>query len=323
MLPDTKARAGRLVRDMLAAPQASIAGGGLSATGLFGEPVKVPPTVRVTDLGVLVEIGDGQGSQGVVYRTEYHGFLFKRYKTLTGMNPHALATAVSWRNGLGGIEQARIDERTAWPRAVVVDGADRPVGILMVPAPAAYMFTRATDGRQALLELQHIGASRRYVQLLRPPVPSTTVRLRIAHDLALTSSLFERHLVVHGDFSFTNLLYSMGGHCFLLDCDGVSIAGAGGVFTGVVGTNGWADPDRPRTGPDIGSQRWQLAAAMGRIIGKLDYNPHRAKWLIRLPDDLPADRNEFAAWILAGLGARTHRPAAADWARMLATLLAR
>jgi hypothetical protein len=127
--------------------------------------------------------------------------------------------------------------------------------------------------------------------------------------------LHSRTLVI-GDVSSLNLLWTgTDGQpvtIFLIDCDGIRSLGQAPVSR-QLDTPGWGDDQQPATGPDLDTDRYKLALAVGRTLSCQD-GIYPATHPLALPPDLPdrmASRIQ-TLWKQAA-GSYGQRPDAKQW----------
>ena len=203
----------------------------MTSTGEYGSDGSAR-TVRRADLGLGEQLG--RGGQGTVYRvTSRIGLVYKEYRpeVLPELDAGALAAMVDLRRGArADAADARwLDEATAWPSALVEDeGATR--GFLMPAVPDRFRFdyrglTSAADRR--LANFEYLLNEDAYVGGVGLAV-SDRDRIALLHDLAGTLIRLHRMGIAVGDLSPKNLLFTTSprAECFLIDCDGMRLAGA-------------------------------------------------------------------------------------------------
>lgn len=274
----------------------------------------IRPSMTRAELEPLAPLGTGAtGAEATVHRTRLPGLLAKMYRAPAGLNTAALTAAVAWRRRLSRSERYLVDRYTCWPLATITDTTG-VVGVVVAQAPASFQHHRG------LLELQFL-AEPRYAQKLGYGLPGTAARLRLARDLAAIVTLFERHDITHGDFSYRNLLYSMDDSgIYVLDCDGVQMGATPAITTPRPASPEWVDPDRPAGGPDLETGRWQLALAIARILGRCRQHPTTGSWMLYLPATLGVHKPIIRRHVTAGLGPRGGRPTAGDWHQLLTSM---
>jgi eukaryotic-like serine/threonine-protein kinase len=180
------------------------------------------PRVDIDTLGRLGVIG--AGGQGIVYRVTCPGrpapVAFKRYRSevLHQVDWSALDELIGTRDEVRPDVRAWLDERAAWPQAVVTR-ADQPCGYLMPEAPPEFTVDLYIGRHLCALEF-----------LLNPADYLGRIGLRVSRAQALS---LLRELVVTldrlhslgitvGDLSPKNVAIAVTPEprCFLLDCDG-------------------------------------------------------------------------------------------------------
>jgi len=258
----------------------------------------------------------GSGGQGWVYRVHGHQEpqAFKKYKDPTTVDPSALKALVDLPGQLPPSERDRLREQTAWPLARIYDKGQLS-GFLMREIPGRFM---APNGAGAMKkrELQYLLYPRKplWGDIVPASGVSTQTRVDVAREFTgLVAMLHSRTLVI-GDVSMMNVLWTgTDGQpvtIFLIDCDGIRRLGqVSKQFT----TRGWEDPNQPATGPDLETDRYKLALAVGRVLScQAEIYPKDDP--LTLPSDLPdgvAARIE-TLWKQAA-GPYGQRPDANQW----------
>jgi hypothetical protein len=277
------------------------------------------PDLADIDEAVLQRGGElGSGGQGWVYRV--HGMrepsAFKKYKDPRKADPSALKALVDLPGQLQPPERGRLHEQTAWPLARVYDRGQLS-GFLMREIPGQFM---APNGAGAMKkrELQYLLYERK--PLWGDIVPAggvgTQTRVDVAREFTGLVALLHSRTLVIGDVSMMNVLWTgTGGQpvtIFLIDCDGIRRLGQVPVMR-QVDTPGWEDPNQPASGPDLDTDRYKLALAVGRVLScQADIRPKDDP--LALPPDLPdrmAARME-TLWKQAA-GPYGQRPDASQW----------
>ena len=204
-------------------------------------------SVQLRDLQVSEEVGDG--GEGTVYAVRQDdpedrpAVVLNRYQ-----RPLDEVRATHLRHLVGLRAQMRLGMGVyAWPEVLVDDGP-RTVGVLMPRAPAAFWTTvtlRSGATRQRLREAQYLLFPAAKLQALGIGFAALAARLEVL--AALTVALQHLHHVglVYGDLSARNVLFATGSPVgvFLLDCDGIAVAGSAYV----VDSPDWDDPSAPET----------------------------------------------------------------------------
>jgi hypothetical protein len=104
----------------------------------------------------------------------------------------------------------------------------------------------------------------------------------------LMALLHSRAMII-GDVSMRNVLWTgTDGQpvtIFLIDCDGIRMLGQVPVMAQAE-TPDWEDPNQPKTGPDLDTDRYKLALLVGRVLCCRAYIRPQDDALT-LPSDLP------------------------------------
>ncbi|MGK5683270.1 hypothetical protein [Actinoplanes sp. URMC 104] len=199
-------------------------------------------TVTADDLGELTLLGSG--GQGAVYAVAGRPVAYKEFAAplRDSVDVAALLALVRLREELPAATTRLLDERAAWPTAVVErDGV--VTGFLMPRAPEAF-HTPITlpSGRSRLLaQVQLLLNDERYLAA-RGLAVDDRFRLELLHDVAATLDGFHRLGIVAGDLSPVNLLFTRERRprCFFLDCDAMRLRGAS--VLGQAETADWQAP---------------------------------------------------------------------------------
>lgn len=259
----------------------------------------------------------GDGGQGEVFAVAGPGrLLYKSYREPHKVAGAELAALVALRQGLGVTDRDRLDRDTAWPLCRVVDG-DRVTGFLMRRAPEA-MTWRTARGGTLLTDLSY---------LLRPPkaawqaVPQPDPAARYALVVAFVELLAWLHALglVVGDVSQANVLWSLtpGPAAYLLDCDGVRLAGRYPVLA-QADTPDWQDPKAPPGNATVDSDRYKAALVVGRVLAQDPYTSPGGPFT-PLPGVLDERRlNAVTALWQQAAGPCGSRPHLAQWRTALA-----
>lgn len=233
----------------------------LSASGSMttSNPNPVVPMSSLK-LGELL----GSGGQGRVFRVANRpGTVLKDYY-YTNANGQSLQALVDFPYSLDPRDRDLLFSQTAWPRACVTEnGATR--GFLMDEVPAPF-FGRVQNGKMKLHELQYLLYPHNTMWGEIRPLDATG-RLQLARDLIALVRLLHEHSIVFGDISMRNILWRPGNPTgiFLLDCDSAGRLGLPPVLRQPQ-TVDWDDPHMPSTGPDLDTDRYKVALAIGRML---------------------------------------------------------
>lgn len=226
------------------------------ATGSDWNPEMYVPK---QSLGADAVLGDG--GQGIVrLASQFPGLAFKEYRFTDSSRHRQLEALVRLHAGLGNADRDVLDRNTAWPVAIVHE-TGQPVGFLMVAAGDEYWQPAGPKLRPTLMTGQFLmfppKATWRHVRL-----PSSAERRDLVLQVLRVFEMFDRHSIVYGDVSGTNLLWSLSPEprVLLLDCDGVRPAGQ----TRRLDTLDWHDPHSAAT--DVESDRYKVALLVMRIL---------------------------------------------------------
>jgi hypothetical protein len=256
----------------------------------------------------------GRGGQGTVTRIEggEPGYVYKRY-IVPGADAAALRTLIALPQKLGPDAGARLDRQTCWPLALVWrDG--RVSGFVMREIPPRFIGNPMAGARPR--ELQYLLYEPK--PLWGDIVPLDPVgRVAVAREFAQLFELLHRNMLVIGDVSMRNLLWAPGDPpgAYMLDCDGVRRLGSPAVLPQPT-TPDWEDPEQPRTGPDLDTDRYKLALLVGRVLTRSPYA--RPGGELAFPPEVPDRmRDRIRALFAKAAGQRGTRPDAAEWVRAL------
>jgi len=269
-----------------------------------------------------LQLGDelGRGGQGSVHRVLgwSRPLVYKRY-TVTGADGNALAELVKLPATLSPADRDRLLRETAWPLARVVQGTQL-TGFLMQAIPAQY-FAPNSAGDIKERQLQYLLFEPKPMWGNIVPVQVTALlRVSVATEFTQLVYLLHRKGLVIGDVSLMNVLWTPGdpAEVFLIDCDGIRLAGARAVLPQAE-TPDWNDPLQGPSGPDLDTDRYKLALLVGRVLsGNASIRPGQP---LALRADIPDRiRTQAAALWQRASGPRLTRPDACEW---LQTLTAR
>lgn len=260
----------------------------------------------------------GSGGQGWVYRV--HGqpepCAFKKYKNPRTADPSALGTLVGLPGQLQPSERDRLHEQTAWPLSRVYDKGQLS-GFLMREIPGRFMAPNAA-GAMKKRELQFLLYARKplWGDIVPAGGVSTQTRVDVARKFTGLVALLHSRTLVIGDVSMLNVLWTgTGGQpvtIFLIDCDGIRRLGDAPVMK-QIDTPDWGDPNQPPNGPDLDTDRYKLALAVGRVLS-CQAGIYPGDHPLTLPPDLP-DRMAGRIETLWKQAARPYgqRPDANQW----------
>ncbi|WP_243725882.1 hypothetical protein [Actinomadura rubrisoli] len=252
----------------------------------------------------------GQGGQGQVFRLEapHQGYVYKKY-IVPGADAAALQDLLDLPGTLKPTDRTSLYEQTCWPLARVISNGTLS-GFVMREISGRFFGETVAGAR--LRELQY---------LLYDPKPAwgkitpldVDRRVGFARELTFLVRLLHGQDLVLGDISMNNVLWSDEPRpaVVLLDCDGVRRLGSRPVLRQAE-TPDWDDPHMPATGPDLETDRYKLALAIGRLLsGRADLRP--GKPLSLLPGlSQRVSGNVAVAWTEAA-GSYGSRPDAQQW----------
>jgi hypothetical protein len=219
-----------------------------------------------------IQLGDqlGSGGQGVVYRVlgNPDSLVFKQYK-VPGADEIALRLLVDLPMQLQPSERDRLQEQTAWPLARVYDKG-RLSGFLMYQIPKEFCAPNSA-GTMKLRAAMYLVYPRNplWGEIVPSDGVSIQVRIDVALEFARLMALLHTKALVIGDVSMNNVLWTSTGApgttIFLIDCDGIRKLGRRPVLPQAE-TPDWHDPNQPKSGPDLDTDRYKLALLVGRVL---------------------------------------------------------
>ena len=205
--------------------------------------------------------------------------LYKEYKPgrLRDLDTQTLERFPLFARSLEANSLAWLYERASWPIWIVEDDqaeADRAdVGVLMPLATDRFMadLRRPSGGRRRVpAKFELLLNGRRFLDNVGLAI-SLRQRLELLAAVADTMAFLHAHSIVVGDFSCTNLLFSLTPRpaCFFLDCDSMSWGGRTALPAGE--TPEWELPGRGSTGDRqpatcTSSPFWSFACTPGPSI---------------------------------------------------------
>ena len=257
----------------------------------------------------------GAGGQGQVVRVNgpVSGLVYKSYHR-PGHDILRLRRLLDLRANMPPWSRQYLDRHAAWPLNVVLKNGT-PNGFLMRDIPSRYR--GITKAGPRLRELQYLLYEPKptWGDIASPGIEN---RLEIALQVATLIQFLHDHEVIIGDLSMVNILWCPGEPpgIFLIDCDGARPVGYRGTSP-TIDTPGWADPDIGTAGPDMESDRYKLALAVGRVLSR-DPAVVPGQSLSLLPGILDDKATRIQSlWSEAALQ-REDRPSAESWADALA-----
>ncbi|BBA95450.1 putative serine/threonine protein kinase [Actinacidiphila reveromycinica] len=243
------------------------------------------------DLGPYEEHRLGTGGQGHVYAVSgapgglTGEYVYKAYRRDIDVDAAVLEEMTGFLSGLPAAERSFLDERLAWPAALVEDGG-RVTGFLMRRVPGRFLLDPGdphapTAAMQFLLNgsahLRNMAAVGHRGALRFDTGPAD--RLGLLADVARTIDTLHRNGAVVGDLSPKNLLVALSPdpRVLLIDCDSMRLRGRSAVPP--VETGSWAVPcgEDPAT-EDSDAYKYGLLAVrlFNRDQSSTDPGPLRA-----------------------------------------------
>lgn len=209
--------------------------------------------ISKADLGPLAKISEG--GFGIVYSVPQYRMPGDpgtplAYKEFTKDIPEQAQTAersVLFRDLLHSGNQADLDRRAVWPRALVEDHGT-VTGLVMPLIPGDFFFelSYAQTGQRTteLRDLKWLNATHKQLAANGLSADADFVeRLALLAQLVYCVARLHKHDWIFGDISFSNAAYAIGPpRMILLDCDGAtSVAHA--ALRPAVSTFGWEPPE--------------------------------------------------------------------------------
>jgi effector-associated domain 2 (EAD2)-containing protein len=277
----------------------------------FAEFASVLPHVAREHLTRGTQLG--AGARGRVFSlTGRPGLVYKEYLS-PQVNAGALAELILQRSMMGAADRKLLDASTSWPLIRVMDGR-QIVGCLMRAIPDDFYLAASDNRRLAYLSYLCYPPRPAWSSIRMPTAPE---RLEIARGIVDLVALLQRHSLVIGDISAQNLLWACdpAPHVFLLGCDALRPAGAPSALPEGE-TPDWRDPLLDSGPPDLDSDNYKVALAVGRILSQEPYaRPGEELPLLNsIPQAVASGvRERFAE----AASPRGQRPAIDTWAEAL------
>ena len=283
------------------------------------------PVIQRHDLGPpgsLTELG--RGGEGVVFDvTARPGTVFKEYLPRTGLvlRRDALERLVALPARMSASDQRVLASRTAWPTALVIDGA-RLAGYLMPRIPDIYWRTHGArhDPRHVVCDWNFLAYRQQWSgsEAIVSDVPRATGRqaLELVMDLARTMRILHRYDLVMGDVSGRNLLWTdkPEPRVFVIDCDAFRPEGGDAVCPSKESPE-WDDPEVSGSRTTRASDVYKLGLAAYRAIWAA--SAKRPTGDLQLPEGVPDALADLVRRSVRPSG----RPSAREWVDQLATAL--
>lgn len=221
---------------------------------------------RVLDraaLGALTPVGNDGNQARIHLPSRYPGLLYKEYKQRSLVKTDALDRLIWLRRRFSDEDRLFIDSSAAWPAIIVGEDAST-TGFLMAAAAAQYFHT-FPSGKTKPVDLQF---------LVYPPkvawgsmvLPTLRQRVELCLSVVRIFELIHGADGIVGDVSAANILWSLTPtpQAYLLDCDGIRIAGSGPVLP-QMNTPHWIDPRDPERATKS-TDCYKLAQVIVRVL---------------------------------------------------------
>jgi len=209
--------------------------------------------VMKADLGPLTKISEG--GFGIVYSVPHYRtprdpttpLAYKEFTKDVAEQARTAERSVIFRDLLPPDDQADLDRRAVWPRALVEDRGS-VVGFIMPLIPGAFFFqmTDAQTGQQTpkLRDLQWLMATGKQLTANGLPAEVDFVeRIALLAQLVYCVARLHKRDWLFGDISFSNAAYAINPpRMILLDCDGASSV-AQAAIRPAVNTFSWEPPE--------------------------------------------------------------------------------
>lgn len=275
------------------------------------------------DITKLNEIG--QGAEGRVFEfVDDPSTVYKEY-FLSSQHPpnltalqHLADLPAKWERA----DREWISDRTAWPRAAVVDHG-RLRGYLMKRIPDTYFFTHglAKLPKQVLCDWNYLSMRNRYVDNMKLvsdiPRPSIPQIVELVFDLSQTLEILHRHDVVVGDISGRNIIWTNDPRwrAMLIDCDGFRVRGSSAVNFAKQ-TPDWEDPEVKQLRTTRQSDIYKLGLAAYRALWAATTDlPPEGIDAAQVPDGAPGQIHSLIGRSMSP----TNRPSAGEWVKELSS----
>ncbi|MDR1089044.1 MAG: YARHG domain-containing protein [Coriobacteriales bacterium] len=281
--------------------------------------------ISKNSLGVDKELAEG--SFGSVYSiTNPHcisgagqEYVYKEYKEYVSPDEDSLAAFAKFYHGLSTGDKSYLDSICCWPHELVKDGSNDGVsGFLMIQIPERFYcpISFSTGTKVVEAKFEHLLIPDRL--LTRRQIPLTDkARYKLLLSVVRGLNFFHEHGVCVGDFSHSNVLFSLSGcSVFFLDCDSFSL-GSKTVFPQTE-TGNWGVAER-YPGEEPGTEKsdiYKLGLLALRLLMQSDNPSHyqASTNIERLPSQMDA---EVKTVIENSLKDAPDRPALATWSAAL------
>lgn len=230
-------------------------------------------------------------------------YVYKEYLPAVPVDADALESVAGFLDTLGPGERTFLDDRSAWPVALVADGG-QVRGFLMRRVTDAFRI--AVGGRMRTQGMEFLLNDAVFLQSIGLRVDNR-LRIQLLRDLAQITALLHREHVAIGDLSPKNVLFTLRGtpRCLLIDCDSMRVRGRSAVEP--VDTPDWEVPaGEAKATPYSDAFKFGLIAA--RLFDgdqtRVDYralaavSPELAVLARRSVESAPADRPAVSSWFV-------------------------
>jgi serine/threonine protein kinase len=285
----------------------------------------------ITDETWLVGEKLAEGSFGNVYSTtassgnsaSEQSYVYKEYKEYAKPDAHTLAAFTDFYYDLGTNDRDYLDSICCWPHQLVED-EDSTSGFLMIQIPEKFYCSINFSSGPKLVEakFEHLLLPDRLLSRRHIPL-SDKERYKLLLSVVRGLNFFHMHGISMGDFSHSNLLFSLDDcSVFFLDCDSFSLDGAT-VFPQTE-TGNWGVRERyPEE--ELGTEKsdiYKLGLLALRLLMKSD-NPSHYQASTNT-ERLPAQVDAGVKGVIENsLKDAPNRPPLAAWSAALRTAIVR
>jgi serine/threonine protein kinase len=232
-----------------------------------------------------------------------------------------LAEMVGWAASLDAAARARLHAVAAWPLATISAGG-RLAGIAMADVSRRFevpFLMPSGRAQPVLLALEHLLGGDSYLERRGLGVRlDTALRTALAERIAAALALLHQHGIVVGDLAPSNLLVAFRDRrpvVSFIDCDSMAFRGRRALAS--VETGDWNLP------PELSEQAGTRAAdayKLGLVVLRLFARSHNARAPAAHIEHVPEALRPLLGRALGAEAA--NRPAAGEWQRALAQLVA-
>jgi hypothetical protein len=220
--------------------------------------------VRESSLGPRTFLAEG--GFGQVFRVEKYTLpgdqtplAYKKFTVDQADQAKSAAASVEFRDKMNPADQADLEERSTWPRALVTDAKGTICGLLMPLIPAEFFFEAPDDSGKLVRKPREMSwlvssdKQRTAAGVDFSDVPRTD-RLVLLAQLVYAVGRLHKHGWVFGDLSFSNAVFALDPpRMMLLDCDGA--AALNDLSRKQSSTLLWDPPECPIQPPPGGRQQ--------------------------------------------------------------------